>query len=42
MAFGLPFASSYFSVITPKGGNQNIIFVGSGYLRNANSTDAGS
>ena len=32
MAFGLLFASSYFSVITPQGGSQNIIFVASGYL----------
>jgi divalent anion:Na+ symporter, DASS family len=32
MAFGLLFASSYFSAITPQGGSQNIIFVGSGYL----------
>ena len=32
MTFGLLFASSYFSVITPQGGSQNIIFVGSGYL----------
>ncbi len=32
MAFGLLFASSYFSVITPQGGSQNIIFAGSGYL----------
>jgi DASS family divalent anion:Na+ symporter len=32
MAFGLLFANSYFSVITPQGGSQNIIFVGSGYL----------
>jgi divalent anion:Na+ symporter, DASS family len=32
MAFALLFASSYFSVITPQGGSQNIIFVGSGYL----------
>ncbi len=32
MAFGLLFATSYFSVITPQGGSQNIIFVGSGYL----------
>ena len=32
MAFGLLFASSYFSVITPQGGSQNIIFVTSGYL----------
>jgi DASS family divalent anion:Na+ symporter len=33
MAFALLFASSYFSVITPQGGSQNIIFVGSGYLK---------
>jgi DASS family divalent anion:Na+ symporter len=33
MAFALLFASSYFSVITPQGGSQNVIFVGSGYLR---------
>ncbi|MGH7307842.1 MAG: anion permease [Candidatus Rokuibacteriota bacterium] len=26
------FASSYFSTITPQGGSQNVIFVGSGYL----------
>ena len=32
MAFSLLFASSYFSVITPQGGSQNVIFVGSGYL----------
>jgi DASS family divalent anion:Na+ symporter len=32
MAFGLLFASSYFSIITPQGGSQNVIFVGSGYL----------
>jgi DASS family divalent anion:Na+ symporter len=32
MAFGLLFGSSYFSVITPQGGSQNIIFVTSGYL----------
>jgi DASS family divalent anion:Na+ symporter len=32
MAFALLFASSYFSVITPQGGSQNIIFVASGYL----------
>lgn len=32
MGFGLLFASSYFSVITPQGGSQNIIFVASGYL----------
>lgn len=32
MTFALLFASSYFSVITPQGGSQNIIFVGSGYL----------
>lgn len=33
MAPSLLFASSYFSVITPQGGSQNIIFVASGYLR---------
>jgi len=33
MAPGLLFASSYFSVITPQGGSQNIIFVASGYLQ---------
>jgi DASS family divalent anion:Na+ symporter len=32
MAFALLFASSYFSVLTPQGGSQNVIFVGSGYL----------
>jgi len=32
MGFALLFASSYFSVITPQGGSQNVIFVGSGYL----------
>jgi DASS family divalent anion:Na+ symporter len=32
MCFTLLFASSYFSTITPQGGTQNIIFVGSGYL----------
>jgi len=32
MAFSLLFASSYFSTITPQGGSQNIIFVGSAYL----------
>ena len=32
MSFGLLFASSYFSVITPQGGSQNIIFAASGYL----------
>lgn len=32
LAFGLLFASSYFSVITPQGGSQNIIFAASGYL----------
>ena len=32
MGFSLLFASSYFSVITPQGGSQNIIFVGSAYL----------
>lgn len=33
MAFALLFASSYFSVITPQGGSQNIIFVAPGYLK---------
>jgi DASS family divalent anion:Na+ symporter len=32
MAFALLFASSYFSVITPQGGSQNVIFVGANYL----------
>jgi DASS family divalent anion:Na+ symporter len=32
MAFTLLFSSSYFSTITPQGGTQNVIFVGSGYL----------
>ena len=32
MAFSLLFASSYFSVITPQGGSQNVIFVASNYL----------
>jgi divalent anion:Na+ symporter, DASS family len=32
MTFGLLFASSYFSVISPQGGSQNIIFAASGYL----------
>lgn len=32
MAFSLLFASSYFSTLTPQGGSQNVIFVGSGYL----------
>lgn len=32
MAFALLHASSYFSVITPQGGSQNVIFVGSGFL----------
>jgi DASS family divalent anion:Na+ symporter len=32
MAFALLFASSYFSVITPQAGSQNVIFVGSAYL----------
>jgi DASS family divalent anion:Na+ symporter len=32
MAFALLFASSYFSTITPQGGSQNIIFVGSNYM----------
>jgi di/tricarboxylate transporter len=33
MAYALLFASSYFSVITPQGGSQNVIFVASNYLR---------
>ena len=33
MTFSLLFASSYFSTITPQGGSQNVIFVGSGYLK---------
>jgi len=33
MAFALLFASGYFSVITPQGGSQNVIFVGAGYLK---------
>jgi hypothetical protein len=32
MAHGLLLATCYFSVITPQGGSQNIIFVASGYL----------
>ena len=32
MAYALLFASSYFSVITPQAGSQNVIFVGGGYL----------
>src|SRR5262245_59711105 len=32
IGFALLFASSYFSVITPQGGSQNIIFAASGYL----------
>ena len=32
MALALLFASSYFSTITPQGGSQNVIFVGSNYL----------
>jgi DASS family divalent anion:Na+ symporter len=32
MAYALLFASSYFSVITPQGGSQNVIFVSSAYL----------
>lgn len=33
LAPGLLFASSYFSVLTPQGGSQNVIFVASGYLK---------
>lgn len=32
MSFGLLFANSYFSAITPQGGSQNVIFAASGYL----------
>jgi divalent anion:Na+ symporter, DASS family len=32
MAYSLLFATCYFSVITPQGGSQNIIFAASGYL----------
>jgi divalent anion:Na+ symporter, DASS family len=32
MGFALLFASSYFSTLTPQGGSQNVIFVGSNYL----------
>ena len=32
MAFALMFASSFYSTITPQGGSQNVVFVGSGYL----------
>jgi di/tricarboxylate transporter len=32
LPLALLFASSYFSTITPQGGSQNVIFVGSGYL----------
>jgi DASS family divalent anion:Na+ symporter len=35
MAFALLFASSYFSTVTPQGGSQNVIFVGSNYLTQA-------
>jgi divalent anion:Na+ symporter, DASS family len=35
LCFALLFASSYFSAITPQGGSQNIIFVASGYLTQA-------
>jgi len=41
MAFALLFASSYFSVITPQGGSQNVIFVAGGISRSANSTGSG-
>jgi divalent anion:Na+ symporter, DASS family len=33
MSFALLFASSYFSTLTPQGGSQNVIFVGSNFLR---------
>jgi DASS family divalent anion:Na+ symporter len=32
MSFALLFASSYFASITPQGGSQNVIFVGSNYM----------
>jgi DASS family divalent anion:Na+ symporter len=32
MSFALLFASTYFSSLTPQGGSQNVIFVGSNYL----------
>ncbi|MGE5346210.1 MAG: DASS family sodium-coupled anion symporter [Acidithiobacillales bacterium] len=32
LAFGLLFATNYFSVITPQGSSANLLFVGSGYL----------
>ena len=42
MAFGLLFASSYFSVITPQGGSQNIIFVGERLPHAARALQAGA
>ncbi|HUO62162.1 MAG TPA: anion permease [Terriglobales bacterium] len=42
LAFSLLFASSYFSTITPQGGSQNVIFVGSGYLTQGELYGAGS
>ena len=42
MAFTLLFASSYFSTITPQGGSQNVIFVGSGYLTQGELYRAGA
>ena len=42
MAFSLLFASSYFSTITPQGGSQNVIFVGSGYLTQGQLYRAGA
>jgi DASS family divalent anion:Na+ symporter len=32
MSFALLFASTYFSTLTPQGGSQNVLFVGSNYL----------
>ena len=32
LAFGLLFATNYFSVLTPQGSSANLLFVGSGYL----------
>jgi divalent anion:Na+ symporter, DASS family len=42
LAFALLFASSYFSTITPQGGSQNVIFVGSGYLTQGELYRAGA
>jgi hypothetical protein len=42
MACALLFASSYFSVITPQGGSQNVIFAARIISGNPNSTGVGS